>query len=100
MSFPTASSTSSSATTTAIPRDIGGRLRHFRVIAGITREETGTFMGRSAGAVRDWELGQRFPSAVQVAKLARFYGVDLSELTGSSMKASAVPEGASACRTR
>lgn len=81
MSPPTAPS--SSATTIAIPKNIGKRLQHFRVIAGITREETGTFMGRSYGAVRDWELGQRFPSPVQVAKLARFYGVDLTELTGT-----------------
>jgi transcriptional regulator with XRE-family HTH domain len=76
MSFPT----TTPAPSVAIPRDFGGRLRHYRENAALTREEVGVLMGRSAGAVRDWELGQRSPSAVQVAKLARAYNVPVTAL--------------------
>jgi transcriptional regulator with XRE-family HTH domain len=83
MSFPTtATNASPSATTTAILGDLGSRLRHCRENAALTREEVATLLGRSAGAVRDWELGQRRPNAVQVAKMARAYAVPITELTG------------------
>jgi transcriptional regulator with XRE-family HTH domain len=75
--------TSALSTTAAIPRNLGERLRHYREIAGLTREEVAIIMGRSAGAIRDWELGQRSPSAVQVAKLARAYDIPATELTAA-----------------
>jgi transcriptional regulator with XRE-family HTH domain len=68
----------------AAPREFGERLRHYRETAALTREEAAVLMGRSAGAVRDWELGQRRPNAVQIAKMARAYNVPIAELTAPS----------------
>lgn len=82
MSLPTAPSPSTA--TAEIPRDLGGRLRLYRENAALTREEVAILMGRSAGAIRDWELNQRSPSAVQRAKLARAYDVPVTELTAAS----------------
>jgi transcriptional regulator with XRE-family HTH domain len=66
-------------------RAFGARLRRYRENAGKTREEVAIRMGRSAGAVRDWELGQRSPNQMQIAKLARVYGVRVSDLAGSEL---------------
>lgn len=40
-------------------------------------------MGRSVNTVRNWELGYRTPSPVQIAKLARAFGVSTAELIGA-----------------
>jgi transcriptional regulator with XRE-family HTH domain len=65
---------------TAIPSDLGGRLRHYRENAGFTREHVSVQIGRGAGAIRDWELNQRPPRMVLLVQLARLYGVPLTEL--------------------
>lgn len=61
--------------TTTIPGDLGGRLRHYREAAGLTREHVSVNVGRGAGCIRDWELGQRAPRYVLLVQLARLYGV-------------------------
>jgi transcriptional regulator with XRE-family HTH domain len=66
-------------------RAFGAHLRRYRENAGKTREEVAIHMGRSAGAIRDWELGQRFPNRMQIAKLARIYGVRVSDLADSEL---------------
>jgi transcriptional regulator with XRE-family HTH domain len=66
-------------------RSFGAHLRRHRENAGKTREEVAIRMGRSTGAIRDWELGQRSPNRMQIAKLARIYGVRVSDLADSEL---------------
>lgn len=66
---------------TDIPHDLGGRLRHYRESAGLTREDVSVQIGRGAGAIRDWELNQRPPRLVLLSKLATLYGVTIADLT-------------------
>lgn len=65
---------------TTIPGDLGGRLRHYREHAGLTREHVSVQIGRGAGAIRDWELNQRPPRYVLLVQLARLYGVPVADL--------------------
>lgn len=51
-----------------------------RVRRGLTRWELGRIVGRSADAVRDWEVGRRSPSVPTMHLLARTVGVPLATL--------------------
>jgi len=82
MSIPTASS---SATATAILDTLGSRMRSSRENAGIPRERAALHVGRTAGAVRDWELDHRTPRYVTIVQLANLYGVPVTELTGTEV---------------
>jgi transcriptional regulator with XRE-family HTH domain len=72
-----------SRTTIPIPGNLGGRLRHARETAGFTREYTAVQIGRSVGAIRDWELNQRAPRMVLLAQLAQLYNVSLTDLVAT-----------------
>jgi transcriptional regulator with XRE-family HTH domain len=68
------------STIPAIPGDLGGRLRYYREIAGLSREYVSVQVGRGAGAIRDWELGKRPPRLTLLVQLAHLYSVPLTEL--------------------
>ena len=72
---------SSAAYTT---NDLGARIRYYRENAGISREQAAVHSGRSLSAVRDWELNQRMPSRLQLVRLAKLFGVTLTDLTGTT----------------
>ncbi|MGH3963629.1 MAG: helix-turn-helix domain-containing protein [Pseudonocardiaceae bacterium] len=69
---------------TATTPDLGARIRRYRENAGLSREQAAVHSGRSMAAVRDWELNQRKPSRLQLVRLAKLYGVTLTELTGDN----------------
>jgi ribosome-binding protein aMBF1 (putative translation factor) len=51
----------------------GQELRDLRVVAGLTLEEAGERIGRSATAVSDWEIGDAEPRADDVRALLDVY---------------------------
>jgi transcriptional regulator with XRE-family HTH domain len=83
MSIPTTATVSPSATTPAIPDTLGSRLRRSRENAGIARERAALHVGRTAGAIRDWELNHRTPRYLTIVQLANLYGVPVTELIGA-----------------
>lgn len=76
--------TVSSATDRTAPDALGPRMSYYRENAGISREETAIHSSQSSRAVSDWEVGQREPSRLQLARLAKLYGVTITELIGDN----------------
>ena len=63
--------------TTIMPRDLGGRLRHFRKNAGLSLEQVAIDIGLSARVIGDWERGYRSPRLVYLRQLATLYDVSV-----------------------
>lgn len=55
-------------------------LRAAREKRGLTLEDVGRYMGVSPSAVSQWERGASSPRDWRKRKLARFLGVDLTDL--------------------
>lgn len=65
--------------------DIGSALRYYRERAGLTRDQSAAHVGRSSQTIRAWEIGDRTPPLMFVARLARLYKVDCAELLGAAV---------------
>lgn len=72
----------STATADAVPADLGGRLRHFRQMAGLSREQAAARATPGFRTLCAWETGARTPGLVQLRELAALYGVPTVELLG------------------
>jgi transcriptional regulator with XRE-family HTH domain len=69
--------------------DICSALRYYRERAGLTRDQSGAHIGRSNQTIRAWEIGDRTPPLMFVARLARLYKVDCAELLGAAVPGNA-----------
>lgn len=65
--------------------DIGSALRYYRERAGLTRDQSAAHVGRSSQTIRAWEIGDRTPPLIFVARLAKLYKVDCTELLGAAV---------------
>jgi hypothetical protein len=65
---------------TAVPADIGRRLRYLRKCAGLTPEQAGLETGLSARVIGDFERGYRVPRLAYLRVLAALYGIPIAEL--------------------
>ena len=55
-------------------RNIPNNLRKFRKISGYTQKQVAFFLGvENAGMISRWEKGSRFPSPVNIFRLAALY---------------------------
>ncbi|MGH3635613.1 MAG: helix-turn-helix domain-containing protein [Mycobacterium sp.] len=71
--------------TTAIPpATLGGVLRHYRMTAGLSREQVGVAVGRSTAAIRDWEQNASAPRFPLLIELASLYGVPMAQLAAEA----------------
>ena len=65
---------------TAMPPDLGGRLRYLRQCAGLPPEQVGLEIGLSSRVIGDWERNYRPPRLVYLRQLATLYDVPITEL--------------------
>jgi transcriptional regulator with XRE-family HTH domain len=65
--------------------DIGSALRYYRERAGLTRDQSAAHVGRSSQTIRAWEISDRTPPLMFVARLAHLYKVDCAELLGTAV---------------
>ena len=49
---------------------VGEKIRKFRIDQGYTQKELAIMSGLSESAIRNYELGNRFPSSEQLEKIA------------------------------
>lgn len=61
---------------------IGGRIRLFREMRGMTRRELAEQMNVSVQSVYRWESGERIPDVIALMDIARILGIDMNRLTG------------------
>ena len=54
---------------------IGERLKKFRTAKGLVQKELGIMSGLSEPAIRNYELGNRYPNAKQLEKIAGALGI-------------------------
>lgn len=73
-------------------QELGGRIRALRKERGISQEALAQALDVSRQAVTKWEDGSSFPSTANLLALSGFFGVPLSELTGT-------PEGGASAAT-
>ena len=73
-------------------QELGGRIRALRKERGISQETLAQALEVSRQAVTKWEDGSSFPSTANLLALSGFFGVPLSELTGT-------PEGGASAVT-
>ena len=50
---------------------VGEKIRKFRIDQGYTQKELAIMSGLSESAIRNYELGNRFPSSKQLEKIAK-----------------------------
>ena len=50
--------------------NLGQKIRFYRQIAGMTQKELGSACGVNESTIRNYELGNRFPSSEQLEKIA------------------------------
>lgn len=55
-------------------------LKGARVEAGLTQKQAGSAIGVTKETVSNWERGITSPTAVQLERLCRVYGVELSDI--------------------
>lgn len=60
--------------------DLGSALLHYRERAGLTRDQAAAHLGRSSQTIRMWEIGNRLPRPIFIARLAKLYKVDCAKL--------------------
>lgn len=78
-------------------QELGGRIRALRKERGISQEALAQALDVSRQAVTKWEDGSSFPSTANLLALSGFFGVPLSELTGTpEPAASAAPSAVKA----
>lgn len=60
----------------------GGKLKRLResLPGNVTQEDLAERVGLSAGAIRNYEQGIRYPRTQAVKALARFFGLTMEEL--------------------
>ena len=54
---------------------IGERLKKFRTAKGLVQKQLGIMSGLSEPAIRNYELGNRYPNAIQLEKIAGALGI-------------------------
>jgi transcriptional regulator with XRE-family HTH domain len=59
---------------------IGDRIQRARLDAGMSIEQVASALNITSSAVRQWELGRKFPSRPRLEAFARFVGADLGWL--------------------
>lgn len=64
-------------------QELGGRIRALRKERGISQEALAQALEVSRQAVTKWEDGSSLPSTANLLALSGFFGVPLSELTGT-----------------
>lgn len=79
-------------------RRVGARLRTLRIQAGLTQAALGARLGRTAGAINRYEMGQRRVPLRDVPRLASIFGVAPVTLLGE--EAAGTRGGRSADRVR
>ena len=57
---------------------VGEKIRKFRINQGYTQKELAIMSGLSESAIRNYELGNRFPSSEQLEKIAAALGLNVS----------------------
>lgn len=72
---------------------IAERLRHAREIARLSQTQVANHLGVAANTVCGWEVGERQPKIMQVAKLAELYGCTTDYLLGLANYAASFPVG-------
>lgn len=79
-------------------QELGGRIRALRKERGISQEALAQALEVSRQAVTKWEDGSSLPSTANLLALSGFFGVPLSELTGTpDGSAAAMPTAAGRC---
>ncbi len=82
-------------------QELGGRIRALRKERGISQEALAQALEVSRQAVTKWEDGSSLPSTANLLALSGFFGVPLSELTGTPEgNPPTAPEAARSSRTR
>ncbi|RAL21939.1 helix-turn-helix domain-containing protein [Thermoflavimicrobium daqui] len=67
-------------------KDIGERIRLIRIKKGMTQEEIGKLIGRSAAVISSYETGKRCPPTKQVDDLSKALGVSVDYLLGREVE--------------
>ncbi len=65
---------------TAAHPDLGSALLYHRERAGLTRDQCAAHIGRSSQTIRQWEIGNRVPRPIFIARLAKLYKIDSAKL--------------------
>lgn len=60
--------------------EIGAKIKHARVQAGVTQEQTAEALGVSRQTVSNWENEKTYPDIVSVIKMSDLYAVSLDHL--------------------
>lgn len=58
--------------------EIGGKIRSFHELRGLTQDQLGKLLGINGGTIRKYELGIRNPKQDQLIKIANGLGVGVS----------------------
>lgn len=65
------------------PESLGERIKSARQAAGLSQEALGTLLGKTQGAISQWELNTSTPEFDAAVPLARALGVSLDWLLGA-----------------
>ena len=60
--------------------DIGKSIKKYRLAAGLTHKELAQKCGYATGTIQQYELGKRFPRAIQLSELAEALNIPVSNL--------------------
>jgi transcriptional regulator with XRE-family HTH domain len=69
----------------AAPSSLGERIKVARLASGLSQEALGALVGKTKGAVSQWEQGTTTPGGEGIVPLARALGVSLDWLLGSDV---------------
>jgi transcriptional regulator with XRE-family HTH domain len=69
----------------------GRRLQDLRLRAGLTQQSLAEKSGLTFFTIRNWEQGQRFPSALALYQLAQALGVTMESLVEGLQDSKAAP---------
>jgi transcriptional regulator with XRE-family HTH domain len=73
---------------TAMPAELGPRLRYLRELAELSPEQVALEVGLRARVIGDWERGYRSPRLIYLRQLARLFSVPIAVL----VDAETIPE--------
>jgi len=66
--------------------DVGDRISHWRAVKGLSREDLAQAVGVSVAAVYQWEGSEKIertnPSTTHLIKVAKAFGITLSDFWG------------------